>query len=121
MKVKDGLDSRSSVLLAMGYDNDEAQTVTSSTRHVIVEYLVTSSSDVSGGLMASYVTLGTIHSSASDSLITLVMKLIVNVYDDGINDKVIACVQPVHMINAEQHKAAVNKGCQTFRTLLTFS
>jgi len=44
----------------MGYGNDEPQTVMSSTRHVIVEYLVTSSSDVSGGLMASYVTLGTI-------------------------------------------------------------
>ena len=86
MKVKDGLDSGSSVLLAMGYGNDEAQTVTSSTRHVIVEYLVTSSSDVSGGLMASYVTLGTIHSGANDSLITLVMMLILkdNVYDDGI-------------------------------------
>ena len=60
MRVKDGLDSRSSVLLAVGYGNDEPQTVTSSTRHVIVEYLVTSSSDISGGLMASYVTLGTI-------------------------------------------------------------
>ena len=45
----------------MGYGNDEPQTVTSSTRHVTVEYLVTSSSDVSGGLMASYVTLGTNH------------------------------------------------------------
>jgi len=43
----------------MGYGNDEPYTVTSSTRHVTVEYLVTSSSDVSGGLMASYVTLGT--------------------------------------------------------------
>ena len=60
MKVKDGLDTGSSVLLAMGYGNDEPETVTSSTRHVTVEYLVTSSSDVSGGLMASYVTLGTI-------------------------------------------------------------
>ena len=61
MKVKDGLDFGSSVLLAMGYGNNEPKTVTSSTRHVTVEYLVTSSSDVSGGLMASYVTLGTIY------------------------------------------------------------
>jgi len=48
-------------MLAMGFGNDQPQTVTSSTRHVTVEYLVTSSSDLSGGLMASYVTLGMIH------------------------------------------------------------
>jgi len=70
VKVKDGLESGSTVLLAMGYGNDEPHTVTSSTRHVIVEYLVTSSSDVSGGLMASYVTLGTIQ-HCSNTLYTV--------------------------------------------------
>jgi len=61
VKVKDGLISGGrSVLLAMGHGNDQPHTVTSSTRHVTVQYLVTSASDVTGGLMASYVTLGTI-------------------------------------------------------------
>jgi len=61
VKVKDaGVDSGSSaVLLAIGYGNDEPRTVTSSTRHVIVEYLSVTSQSHAGGLMASYVTLGT--------------------------------------------------------------
>ena len=61
------MDSATSVLLAVSHGNDQPRTVTSSTRHVAVQYLVvTSASDVSapGGLMASYVTLGTVRSTS---------------------------------------------------------
>jgi len=62
----------------MGYGNDEPQTVTSSTRHVTVQYLVTSSSDVSGGLMASYVTLGTTNPAYFFFFFLLVMAALYN-------------------------------------------